>query len=325
MRRLIQDERGATIVIVAIVLVVLLGMVGLAVDAGALYAERRELRNGADAAVLAIAEDCALDAQPCTAAVAADTAGVFADLNARDGAAGVESVDLDLTAQTVRVVTRTEVAATGSIEFEPYFMQLLGIGGTTVRGAATAQWGVPQSMGDVLPLIISHCEWQRTAIDVPVTLYFHGQDDGTLACNALPGHDMDDDGSLPGGFGWLETESGCSLTLYSEDWFDNEPGIAVPQACKEMIAVGNTVVIPYFADADGFDGVQGTGGTGSYWVAGFGAFEIESYRFPGWVSPDAPCSGSTFCIRGKFTKASTDIGEFGTGQSYGIVLVKLIE
>lgn len=322
MRRLIRDERGATIVIIAMVLVVLLGLVGLAVDAGALYKERRELRNGADAAVLAIAEDCALDARPCTDAVATDTAETFADLNAKDGASGVDSVDLDLTAQTVRVVTHTEVAATGSIEIEPFFMQLLGIGGTTVRGAATAQWGVPQSLDNVLPLIISDCEWPDTEIPYTTTLFLHGQDDGTLACNALPGHDMDGDGSLPGGFGWLETDTGCSLDLSVETWAPNKPGIAIPQGCKDMIQVGNTVWVPWFSDAEG---VQGSGGNGSYFVEGFGAFVIESYRFPGWVSPGTPpCTGSTFCIRGTFTTATTDIGEFGTGQSYGVVLVKLI-
>ena len=320
MRRLIRDERGATIVIIAMVLVVLLGLVGLAVDAGALYKERRELRNGADAAVLAIAEDCALDARPCTDAVATDTAGTFADLNAKDGASGVESVALDLTAQTVRVVTHTEVAATGSIEIEPYFMQLLGIGGTTVRGRATAQWGVPRTMHDVLPLIISDCEWPEQAIGYTTTLYTHGTSGEVLECNALPGHDRDGDGSLPGGFGWLDTDSDCIMDISAGDWYPNEPGAPPPNPCKPMIQVGNTVVIPWFSD---WDGVEGTG-NGSYFIEGFGAFVIESYRFPGLVSPDPPCDPPNFCIRGTFTTASTDIGEFGTGQSYGVVLVKLI-
>ena len=44
------DERGAASVIVAIVLVVLMGCAALAVDVGAMYAEKAQLQNGADAA-----------------------------------------------------------------------------------------------------------------------------------------------------------------------------------------------------------------------------------------------------------------------------------
>lgn len=52
-----RDE-GATIVLVAISMVVLIGFVGLVIDGGVVFDERRHLQNGADAAALAIAEDC---------------------------------------------------------------------------------------------------------------------------------------------------------------------------------------------------------------------------------------------------------------------------
>ena len=51
-----QDERGAVLVWVALMLVVLLGIGALVIDVGALYAERRQLQNGADAAALAVAD-----------------------------------------------------------------------------------------------------------------------------------------------------------------------------------------------------------------------------------------------------------------------------
>ena len=57
--RWLDDERGVSLIFVAILLPVLFGFAVFAVDAAALYEERRELQNGADAAVLAIAEDCA--------------------------------------------------------------------------------------------------------------------------------------------------------------------------------------------------------------------------------------------------------------------------
>ena len=75
MTRVRCDDRGAVGIFTAIVVIVLFGFMGLAVDVGAMYDERRQLANGADAAVLAIAEDCALEVISCDR----DTAKVIAD------------------------------------------------------------------------------------------------------------------------------------------------------------------------------------------------------------------------------------------------------
>ena len=53
----LRDE-GVVLVWVALMLVVLVGMGALVIDIGALYVEKRELQNGADAAALAVARDC---------------------------------------------------------------------------------------------------------------------------------------------------------------------------------------------------------------------------------------------------------------------------
>ena len=58
------------------------------IDVGALYAERRQLQNGADAAALAVAEDCAEG--DCLDEMA--TAKTYADSNAKDDAANVDEV-----------------------------------------------------------------------------------------------------------------------------------------------------------------------------------------------------------------------------------------
>ncbi len=80
--RIRRDDAGAVIVWVALMMVVLLGMGALVIDVGQLYAERRELQNGADAAALAVAQDCA--GGDCLDETA--TAGTYADDNAHDGA-----------------------------------------------------------------------------------------------------------------------------------------------------------------------------------------------------------------------------------------------
>lgn len=48
-----RDERGATIVLLALTLVALMAVAGLAVDGGAAYSDRRQAQNAADAAALA--------------------------------------------------------------------------------------------------------------------------------------------------------------------------------------------------------------------------------------------------------------------------------
>jgi len=56
----LREERGATVVIVALVLIAMFGMMVLVVDVGGLLWKRRELVNGSDAAALSAASTCSL-------------------------------------------------------------------------------------------------------------------------------------------------------------------------------------------------------------------------------------------------------------------------
>jgi Flp pilus assembly protein TadG len=56
----VREERGATVVIVALVLIAMFGMMVLVVDVGGLLWKRRELVNGSDAAALSAASTCSL-------------------------------------------------------------------------------------------------------------------------------------------------------------------------------------------------------------------------------------------------------------------------
>ena len=57
-RRRLEGERGASAVVLALLLVPMLGFAAIAVDIGALYAERARLQVAADAAAIAVAQDC---------------------------------------------------------------------------------------------------------------------------------------------------------------------------------------------------------------------------------------------------------------------------
>jgi Flp pilus assembly protein TadG len=202
MRRL-TNERGAVAVIVALLMVVLLGFGALVIDTGAVFQERRELQNGADAAALAIAADCALG--DCSDYDA--TAAQYADDNADDGMSAVDDVTFP-TDRTVQVVTSTD-EGDGNFEISYKLASVLSddFTGKHVTASATAVWGAPRR-APALPLTIGQCEYDSHTdadADDPVVIYFH--DGNPNNTNASCPNDPDPaNQDLPGGFGWLETE-----------------------------------------------------------------------------------------------------------------------
>ena len=330
MRWLINDDDGASMVLVAISMVVLLAFVGLVIDVGRIYDERRQLSRGADAVVLAIAADCATFAKPCDDATALATGEEYADANAGDGAAAIESLELNVAERRVWVRTKTIVAETGSDELEMFLAWIVGFDSLTVYGQAEAIWDYPTG-GAALPLIISVCEYERWVDpdtgpdpDLSVIIYFH---DGntTEDCNAQAGQDSNGDGVLSGGFGWLSTDGNCSADVYDGNWVYEDPGSSASTGCSaEMLynlIYDKTVIIPYFNDT------QGLGANGQYRIAGLGAFHVTGYNFGGqYKAPSsslAPCSGDERCVAGYFTTDQIDQGQIG-GENFGVVLVKLV-
>jgi len=329
MRWLRRDE-GATIVIVALAMVALIGMVGLVIDVARIYEERRELSRGADAAVLAIAADCGTKAAPCDDATAMATSSAYADANADDGMSGIDALDLDLENSTVHVRTNTIDANDGTDQLKMLFLRLCGFNGTTVKADATAEWGYPTGAGTV-PIIISDCEYFKFVDPVTgpdesniVTITFH---DGrtTEDCNAEAGQDTDGDGVLSGGFGWLFTSGDCVAEVHDGNWVDEDPGASPSTGCDPQtlydLIFDKTIIVSYFDDT------VGLGANGMYQIAGVGAFHVTGYNFGGqYKEPsavDAPCDGDIRCMSGYFTTAVTDSGELG-GENRGVVVVRLI-
>lgn len=331
----LDDDRGATIVFVALLTVVLIGFVGLAVDAAAMFAERRELSRAADAAALAIAEECALDLPLCDASSAWGMAEQYADANSDDGHSQVTDLDLDLTAQSVTVTLGSE-DRDGNPGYGLFFMRALGFDRADIGAAATAQWGYAAAAA-ALPLIISDCEWDKYQdtgeAEVEVTIFFH--DGGTTDdCAAQAGQDADLNGRLPGGFGWLLTTGECSAEVIEasvegeeEHWVTEDPGASPSRGCSpedlyQLIfeEFGAIIALPYFSD------VWGTGSSGTYKISGVGAFKVTGYNFGGqYRVPDAlsaPCSGDERCISGFFTEDVIHNGPIG-GQDRGLVVIKL--
>lgn len=176
-----HGDQGNITVLVLVMMTAILGVGAIVVDVGALYAEGRQLQNGAEAAALDVARTCA------TTGCDPSVAGPLADLNAGDDVAEVDVAAGAVCGTApglpacpsgdqrprydcqpvVGTASYVEVHATtrnpdGSEKMPNPFARLVGhTGGTTVGACARAAYGAPTGLTAQLPLVISYCDWKR--------------------------------------------------------------------------------------------------------------------------------------------------------------------
>jgi hypothetical protein len=143
----LNDEAGAVAAFVAVTMVVLIGVVALAVDFGAMYVRRRAIVNANDAASLAAALSCArLEGQGAADAQAYSYAAAN-DPDAAVTTAPVYDPNCDAPAGQVTVSFEADQ--------EMFFAPILGIETQRVATKATAIWGAAGGAENVLPMMLS--------------------------------------------------------------------------------------------------------------------------------------------------------------------------
>jgi Flp pilus assembly protein TadG len=286
LRRRLDGERGATAVMFALLLVPMLGFTAIAVDVGALYAERARLQVGADAAAIAVAQDCSRG--NCGNMLA--TAQALIDANDTEGTA----------AQPVLSSDPLSVTVTGGLPVEHWFAPVLGVDSTRVSATATVGWGSPSRGTAVLPLTFSWCEFKQMtgggvpSGDVVRTIYFT-KSSNTTGCTG-PSNNI-----VPGGFAYLDTPSGrCEAASARSERSYSKTGNSVPSACSTADFsewVGQTVLLPLFEESGE------TGTNAWYRVYGYAAFRLTGYHLGGqYGTATRPCNGSDRCVAGHFTR-----------------------
>ncbi|MGR7028139.1 pilus assembly protein TadG-related protein [Geodermatophilus sp. URMC 62] len=286
LRDRLHGERGATAVLLSLLLVPVLGFAAVAVDVGAVYAERSRLQVAADAAALAVAQDCARGA--CGNPQATATALVAANAGTATAAPPVLSS------------RPTSVTVTGRQPTEHWFAPVLGVDATTVSATATVAWGAPGGGTAVLPLTFSWCEFsQQTGGGLPsgttVRTIRLTKTSGTTDCTG-PSHNV-----VPGGFGYLVTDPGqCRATSAVAGRSTSSTGNTPPADCSPADFtrfLGSTVLLPIF------DQFGETGSNAWYRVYGYAAFRITGYSLGGqFGTTPRPCGGNDRCISGYFTR-----------------------
>lgn len=334
MMRWRDDDRGATAVIVALVLVLLMGFAALAVDVGALWSDRKQLQNGADAGALAVAQACGrgeCTGNPVGMSAMQAKAQTLAEANKFDGVAdgsvvGYASGTPSVTVQTT--ATRTH-----------WFAPVIGIDASDVSATATASWsGTPSSMSTV-PITVSYCQffWQNgftsgfPTADTPVYIQMMSKpkDFPTVAGSQFPcAADNAAHNEAGGGFGWL-VNSNCVATTSAGNWFEGDPGNDTACSGDELRAAfgttpGRIVKVPLFDTTNGLNGANV-----DYRITGYAALKIGGYCFhPSAVmNPQGGCNGNSKHLWGTFVGYS-DTSPFtddGSAIDYGITTVSLID
>jgi Putative Flp pilus-assembly TadE/G-like len=275
MRRLIRrrdQERGAIALIVAVLVsaLVLTGVAALTIDAGGVYAERRVLQNGADAASLALAQICAKDihdalcdktnvmayleelagenATPGHLPSIHEVCGSGPDAGPKFGgcAGGTALIDcpvlptpLPANVNWVQVKTRYSVPSVfAGLDDKPY--------NGTVQACARAAWG-PAGEGQAsLPLTFSLCEWdQATAPAYVGGPRLYGSAHETFialnyevspkppACYTYATGEYKNGHDFPGAFGWTDRNLDCSVDYVNGDWLTGTSSDSNGSGAKE--------------------------------------------------------------------------------------------
>ena len=98
-----------------------------------------------------------------------------------------------------------------------------------------------------------------------IALAFH-DGNATETCNGPAGQD------LPGGFGWLDTTSGCEVEITVGLPYSSDPGAAPPNVCDPADFINREVLVPVFGS------VSGSGQNGAFTIWGLATFQITGMR-----------------------------------------------
>lgn len=354
----LQQEDGAAAVIVGVLMLMLIGFAAFAVDAAALYQEKRELQNGADAAAVAAAQEC-IYSGVCDNTAHDALADDYADSNANDDASTGDVVSVDTAAQTLTARASTEDASNAFGPLRHWFAWAIGTPETTVTAEATVSWGPPSPGTKIgtLPLALSNCDLERglqeqitnygasTSTNPPGLLFptfpaggglqitFHNPTPAAETCTAIPGfdssYDSNGDGKLPAGFSWLkdDPDGSCIVETMTGDAADINPETGMPYdyVVKDPgvnVPTGCIFELNKTYAVPIFKDYIEQPGDDYYRIKGYIGFHLRGYRFPSQTAGE-PCTGASgaHCIRGYFTAVPVLSGEYTPGAPCSICVI----
>jgi putative Flp pilus-assembly TadE/G-like protein len=353
-----RSERGAYGLMFAVLLVVIVGLLGLAIDGGLVLVRYRQVRNANDAAALAAALSCANN----EAAMANDRANTIADANAPGATLYGPGIEYPSgctpNAPDGRAIVHYQATQT------LYFSPLVGVSSPgTASARATGIWGGAGGSANVIPIAVYQDGlWASCDIDPSTDSY------PAVGTPCVFWYDNDAQGDATWGFMAISTwpatpeensssTSGCSASgldaIKSAIWPGYQGTLVMvgnpTYVCSENGAaiqpVANTLEDALAAGRDEFvmpvnDGDQmvldNQGNPYRYAVVGFAHLKpvgIYKRNEPGYQAcrdanpPVIPAGGDTansYCFVATWQGFSTDGGILaGGGGNFGVLAVAL--
>jgi hypothetical protein len=263
MRRL-RDERGGIAVMLALLMPILFGAAAIAIDTAAVWSARAQVETGADAAVIAVAMDCARGSCGDIKKTAEDA------FWANDRAAKVS--DLGPGEGWISVSGR-EISATQKMPWRVnhFFAGALGFDTGTLSVQSFAEWAPATRATADVPLTISRCTYDTLRGSMTssssVSLSLTTAIDGTCTSGG---------DTVPAGQALTEVDGSPCGTASS--WNDTvkryKPDTGLPAGCTSGYLAGlagKDIWLPVF------DEVTGNGNGQKYRVYGYAAFRVTSY------------------------------------------------
>lgn len=288
--KMLQNENGQSMIITALFMMVFVGMLGLVIDMGMVYAKHRQMQTAADTAALAATRELALGK--------GDVAAI-ARINQTLAANGADITlsEYTLTSDRAEVIARTR--------YTPAFTPLFGIDEIPLDAGADAQYGRQAQTGDLLPFAVDQDLW---VLDHEVNIWVGETGPG-------------------GNFGWVhwagQSQSSSVLRANIDDTSNSgivsigdrisaKTGVSISAVRGSLHnKVGQTIDL-FFYDPDE---IIGAGSNLQYTVTGFGKFRVTGVVTRGVHSE----------IRGYFEQSVVLGGQIIPGTTLGSMAAGLVD
>jgi Flp pilus assembly protein TadG len=321
-RRARDDERGVSLIIVAIQILVLTAMCTFVLDYGMVWLGRRQAQNAADAGALAAAQALAKDdgnwpgIAPVVTASGNGVAQTNKVIGATPGSVVTPVCPPWMTAPNNINCVQVDVyrdGTNGSTTMPVFFGRVLGISSQSVKATATAQVMAANTSGCLRPWFV-----RDRYIDVDLNMAFNSPPD---IFNASTGYKLPDDigtsvsfgdDTAPSSYGHLNVGMGAAGAAFAIRWCDPEAKFSLDDtlATEPGASVGPEVMA--ISDVISWDPDSGACGS---WLDGCVHWDAAKKKIVGGCS----AAGNCMCTSG----VNTNPCPYNGTQSPRIVQVAL--
>lgn len=300
------DERGASLVLLALSMVAMLSMAAVIVDGGYAYAQRRRMQNASDAAAIAGARAVMLGQSVSQVQAHA------CDIAVHNGA---DRARCDVGGDARAEVTEDSVRFTAHRNFETFFAGVLGYDTLSTHGIAKAIFTGVVPYGNLWPVIVKQENFVPCLVSTPCGECSH---EYTI---------WDESKEAAGNAGWLDWDGGGGGAHELADRLEDpstsgyhpigelvpgQPGLANDRNVRNAVEgyICKHVTVPVW------DIIEDPHGANTrYRIAAFAEFRVTEADF----------HGSDRWIKGEFVKWSTGGVSTGAACTTGLCTIRLAE